>query len=96
MHKLRAMKLTNKNEPPRHADRLTTPEAAAYLRISASKLTKDRAAGKGPRYVRLGTKILYRATDLDQYVAASIIETTDSHKIGASNPPPLHSEIKRS
>jgi hypothetical protein len=72
------MILSEPNGPLRHADRLTTPEAAAYLRISASKLSKDRAAGKGPRYVRLGTKIFYRTADLDEYVDSAIIETADS------------------
>lgn len=72
------MEVTKSNETQYQSDRLNTSEAAAYLRISASKLHKDRADGKGPRFIRLGTKIFYRTADLDEYVASAIVETTDS------------------
>lgn len=74
------MEPTPSNRPLRQVDRLNTAEAAAYLRISASKLSKDRAKGNGPRYVRLGAKIFYRTPDLDEYVTSAIIETADSRE----------------
>jgi hypothetical protein len=50
-------------------DLLTTPEAAAFLRCSVSKLNKGRVAG-GPNaipYVKDGRSVRYRRRDLRTY-----------------------------
>lgn len=47
---------------------LTAPEAADYLRQAASTLATWRVNGVGPKYVRLGRRVLYRASDLAAYV----------------------------
>jgi excisionase family DNA binding protein len=47
---------------------LTVAEAATYLSLSASTLNKLRVSGGGPRYVKLGGKILYDVRDLDQWI----------------------------
>jgi excisionase family DNA binding protein len=59
-------------------DRMTGPEAAAYLGISTSTLEKMRCEGRGPRYLKLGRRCFYRRSDLDQYLSAAVVETTDS------------------
>ncbi len=60
------------------ADRLNVRAAARYLGIAKSTLDKMRSDGRGPRYLRLGTRVFYRPKDLDEYVASKFIETTDS------------------
>jgi predicted DNA-binding transcriptional regulator AlpA len=52
-----------------------TNEAAAYLGVSESWLTKLRCVGGGPRYAKLGRRVVYQDSDLDawreQYVTTS-------------------------
>ncbi|WIH05522.1 helix-turn-helix domain-containing protein [Xanthomonas translucens pv. graminis] len=63
------------------ANRLKGPEAASYLGLSNSTLEKMRHEGRGPRYVRLGGRVFYRRADLDQYLEAGVVETTDSRAL---------------
>jgi excisionase family DNA binding protein len=51
------------------SDLLTVHEAARVLRISASSLNKWRLTGNGPPFVRIGTRVRYRARDLSTYIA---------------------------
>ena len=47
---------------------LAVAEAATYLSLSPSTLNKLRVKGGGPRYVKIGGKILYDVRDLDQWI----------------------------
>lgn len=58
--------------------RLTVPEAAKHLGVGVSTLDKMRMQGRGPRYLKLGSRIFYRQSDLDAYLEAAVVETTDS------------------
>jgi predicted DNA-binding transcriptional regulator AlpA len=49
---------------------LNNEEAAGYLRRSQSFLNKKRCSGGGPRFVRIGSRIGYLRTDLDDWLAA--------------------------
>ena len=55
---------------------LTTKEAAAYLGVSAAALNKARCTGKignrteMPPFVRVGGKVYYRLSDLQDWVAS--------------------------
>ena len=57
---------------------LTTNEAASYLRTGdpdaglgcERTLSRWRRQGKGPAYVRLPGRIVYRKQDLDAWIAA--------------------------
>ena len=49
---------------------LRTPDAAAYLGISASTLEKYRVFGGGPRYHKLGRVVVYLVSDLDAFAQA--------------------------
>ncbi|WJI14953.1 helix-turn-helix domain-containing protein [Pseudoxanthomonas winnipegensis] len=60
------------------AERLKGPDAAKYLGCSHSTLEKMRHEGRGPRYVKLGGRVFYRKSDLDAYVEAAVVETTES------------------
>ena len=64
---------------------LTPQEAAAYRRASPSTLTKERCAGGGPPFVKMGRSVRYRRSDLDNWIAANVRSST-SHD-GASNSP---------
>lgn len=52
---------------------LDTLEAATYLSIERSTLKRWRVTGKGPAYVRAGSKILYRVADLDDWLEAHLV-----------------------
>ena len=58
-------------DPPRARTTgiLHTREAAQYLGLSYSTLTKLRLAGGGPCYVKLGRRVGYRAEALEHWVA---------------------------
>ena len=48
---------------------LRTPEAAKYLGLSSSTLEKQRLAGAGPRFLRLGKRAVgYDLHDLDTWL----------------------------
>jgi predicted DNA-binding transcriptional regulator AlpA len=49
--------------------RLKSREAAKYLGISYSKLTKLRTFGGGPKYFKLDHSVVYDTSDLDRYLA---------------------------
>ena len=52
--------------------KLRAPGAAAYLGLSASTLAKMRLRGDGPKYAKLGRRIvIYDLKDLEAWVDAS-------------------------
>lgn len=59
-------------------DRMNVEKAADYLGCSESHLNNMRSQGRGPRYLRLGKRVFYRASDLDAYVERAVVETADS------------------
>lgn len=59
------MSATAANVPPRY---LRTPEAARFLGLSGRTLEKHRTYGTGPRYSKLGGRVVYRVDDLQAWV----------------------------
>ena len=55
---------------------LTPPEAARFLRISTSTLSKFRVYGGGPTFTRAGRAIRYPLTSLDSFMAAHLVGST--------------------
>ena len=51
--------------------RLTVLPAADYVGVSASLLNKLRTYGGGPRFIKLGKKVLYDTVDLDRWCEAN-------------------------
>jgi predicted DNA-binding transcriptional regulator AlpA len=51
--------------PPRY---LRTPEAARFVGLSIRTLEKHRIYGTGPRYSKLGGRVVYRVEDLQTWV----------------------------
>ena len=60
------------------SDLLTTPETAEVLRCSKSSLDKWRLKGLGPKFVRVGSRIRYRASDVAEFVAAQTRSSTSA------------------
>lgn len=59
------MSATATNLPPRY---LRTPEAARFLGLSGRTLEKHRTYGTGPRYSKLGGRVVYGLADLQAWV----------------------------
>jgi predicted DNA-binding transcriptional regulator AlpA len=51
-----------------HRTLLMTGDAAQRLGVSASWLHKIRVAGGGPRFAKLGAKVLYDPADLEAWL----------------------------
>lgn len=53
---------------------LNDVEAAKFLNISVSCLRNWRCQRKGPPYVKIGKRVLYRVEDLNSFLAHHRIE----------------------
>ncbi len=49
-------------------------QAARYLGLAPQSLRNMRCRAKGPAYHKLGSRIVYRISDLDQYLAERRID----------------------
>ena len=52
--------------------KLSVQEAACFLGLSVSTLNKMRLNGSGPRYLKLGRRVLYVIRDLEKWVAERV------------------------
>jgi hypothetical protein len=59
--------------------RLKSREAAKYLGISYSKITKYRTYGGGPRYIKIDHSVLYDVTELDKFLAERVRNHTSQN-----------------
>ena len=59
--------------------RLNSREAAKYLGISYSKLTKLRTYGGGPRYIKLDHSVLYDVAELNKFLAERVRANTSQN-----------------
>jgi hypothetical protein len=73
---------------------LTESEAAAHLRVSRSFLAKKRCTGGGPRFCKIGRRVLYDIADLDEF-AEQMKRRSTSESAVASSPGPA-SRLKSS
>ncbi len=55
---------------------LRTPDAALHLGLSARTLEKHRCFGTGPKYFKLGGRIVYEITDLDAWAGMGRRDST--------------------
>ena len=39
-----------------------------------------RHEGRGPRYIKVGRRVLYRGSDLNDYLDSCVVETSDTRK----------------
>jgi hypothetical protein len=62
-------------------EKFDTGEAAKYTKLSASTLAKRRVFGGGPKYLKLGRRVVYSKRDLDNWLDAHRrTSTSDSGK----------------
>jgi len=54
----------------------TSQEAADFLRLSRGYLAKLRCTGEGPIFVKVGSKVLYRESDLNAFVEGRFHQNT--------------------
>ena len=47
---------------------LNTYEVARYLNMSPGSLANWRSAGRGPAYIKLGSKVMYQKTDIERFI----------------------------
>ncbi|MBF6060568.1 helix-turn-helix domain-containing protein [Nocardia terpenica] len=58
-------------------DKLWTPEELAeYFHTTVGQLANERTAGRGPRFVKRGRKILYRGSDIQRYLEDNTVSST--------------------
>ncbi|WP_420435061.1 helix-turn-helix transcriptional regulator [Hyphobacterium sp.] len=55
---------------------MTPRQAAAYLNLAVSSLAKWRVEGIGPSYIKLGSAVRYRRTDLDDWIGSKVQSST--------------------
>ena len=61
---------------------LRTPDAARLVGLSIRTLEKHRIYGMGPRYSKLGGRVVYRVEDLQAWVdSAGKASTSDPGKV---------------
>lgn len=77
--------------PPRY---LRTPEASRFVGLSIQTLEKHRMYGTGPRYSKIGGRVIYRVDDLQTWVNnAAKTSTSDPGKMVAL-PAKRHSQAE--
>ena len=59
--------------------RLRTREAAAYVGLSYSTMTKLRLSGAGPSYIKLGSTVVYDRADLDAWLKSRKCQSTSEY-----------------
>lgn len=63
---------------------MRTPEAARYVALSESTLTKTRLTGDGPPFVKVGPRaVAYRKSDLDAWLEARLCRSTSDRPMAA-------------
>jgi excisionase family DNA binding protein len=84
LEELKGLKSLGARGPPSGDDEvldplLTVNEAAGLLRCSPHTLNKWRITGNGPRFVRVGSRVRYRRSDLAAFITTSTrISTSDA------------------
>ena len=58
--------------------KLNNEEAAAYLNVRPNTLEVWRCKHKGPRYSKIGTRVLYDVDDLEEFFNARAVDTMES------------------
>ncbi len=76
--------------PPRY---LRTPEAARILSLSYRTLEKHRCYGTGPRYSKVGGRVVYRLDDLEAWVDRGMKSSTSDPGIDTVLPAKRHAAI---
>jgi len=66
--------------PPRSSERLDAAlpaEVAPVLRTTEGGLAQMRYRGNGPKFIKVGARVLYRWSDVNAYLDANTMIRTD-------------------
>jgi hypothetical protein len=64
--------------PPADIPRLATPaQVAKYLYTTEAALAQMRYMGDGPKFIKIGRRVLYNWDDLLQWIQKNTIQRTD-------------------
>jgi predicted DNA-binding transcriptional regulator AlpA len=69
--------------PPRY---LRTPEAARFLGLSGRTLEKHRTYGTGPKYRKIGGRVVYAIDDLKAWADRGLKNSTTDTGVGTVYP----------
>lgn len=58
--------------------KLNNKEAAEYLGVKENTLEVWRCKHKGPRYSKIGSRVLYDVDDLEEFFNARAVDTMES------------------
>jgi predicted DNA-binding transcriptional regulator AlpA len=72
---------------------LRTPEAARFVGLSIRTLEKHRTYGTGPRYSKLGGRVVYRLEDLQAWVELGAKVSTSDPGAGTVLPAKRHPTV---
>jgi hypothetical protein len=78
----RAACLAVRSEGRRNMDYLTTQEAADFLRLKKNTLEVWRIQGRGPAFLKLGSRVLYERATLETFAAANRKKSTSDLSAG--------------
>jgi hypothetical protein len=66
------------NPPPADVPRLATPaQVARYLYTTEAALAQMRYMGSGPKFIKIGRRVLYNWDDLLDWIKNNTIQRTD-------------------
>lgn len=57
----------------------TDEEAANHLRLSVWTLRQWRCKGKGPKFLKIGRRVLYQKTDVLDFVKSNVYDNTSQY-----------------
>jgi hypothetical protein len=57
-------------------ERMTERDLAARWRVSVRTLQNWRWMGRGPRFLKIGARVLYARTEIEAFEAAQICQNT--------------------
>lgn len=63
--------------------KLSTKEAADHLGLKGNTLEIWRCKHKGPRYYKIGSRVLYDIDDLEEFFNARAVDTLESQTVAA-------------
>jgi len=58
------------------SDLLSTEDYAKLTRRKPQSIRRERTRGGGPRYLRLGRRVFYRAADIEEWLESKLVSST--------------------
>lgn len=65
---------------PTHTHLKSTEGAAEYAGLSVSFFNKKRVCGGGPKFLKLGRRVMYDVRDIDAWLASRSCNSTSEYR----------------